>query len=82
MNSTDGPRFEFMYCLPAFHHPDTTVDHEIMEHTGMTSGREVTDEGLETAASIVFDQAGDPAPHHQGNPGGDARQVTKEGYEI
>ena len=58
MNSTDGPQFKFMYCLPVFHHPDTTVDHEIMEHTGMCTGLEVTDEVFESAASIVFDQAG------------------------
>ena len=37
--------------------PNTVVGREIMEHTGMTNGLEVTDEVFESAASIVFDQA-------------------------
>jgi len=36
---------------------DTTVGHEIMEHTGMTDGLEVTGEVFGSDASIVFDQA-------------------------
>jgi ornithine carbamoyltransferase len=48
---------KFMHCLPAFHDPNTTVGREIMEHTGMTSGLEVTGEVFESPASIVFDQA-------------------------
>ncbi|RYP88372.1 ornithine carbamoyltransferase [Nocardioides guangzhouensis] len=47
----------FMHCLPAFHDLRTTVGREIMEHTGMTSGLEVTDEVFSSPASIVFDQA-------------------------
>jgi ornithine carbamoyltransferase len=48
---------KFMHCLPAFHDPNTTVGREIMEHTGMTSGLEVTGEVFNSGASIVFDQA-------------------------
>ena len=44
-------------CLPAFHDPNTIVGREIMEHTGMTSGLEVTGEVFNSGASIVFDQA-------------------------
>jgi ornithine carbamoyltransferase len=42
---------------PAFHDPNTVVGREIMEHTGMTSGLEVTGEVFGSPASIVFDQA-------------------------
>jgi ornithine carbamoyltransferase len=48
---------KFMHCLPAFHDPNTTMGREIMEHTGMTSGLEVTGEVFNSGASIVFDQA-------------------------
>ena len=48
---------KFMHCLPAFHDRNTVVGKEIMEHTGMTSGLEVTDEVFQSGASIVFDQA-------------------------
>ena len=54
---TGNPAVKFMHCLPAFHDPNTTVGREIMEHTGMTSGLEVTGEVFESGASIVFDQA-------------------------
>ena len=57
MNSAGNPRVKFMHCLPAFHDPSTAVGREIMEHTGMTGGLEVTGEVFESAASIVFDQA-------------------------
>ena len=46
-----------MHCLPAFHDSNTVVGGEIMGHTGMSSGLEVTNEVFESAASIVFDQA-------------------------
>jgi ornithine carbamoyltransferase len=46
-----------MHCLPAFHDTNTVVGREIMEHTGMTSGLEVTGEVFRSGASIVFDQA-------------------------
>ena len=57
MERTGNPAVKFMHCLPAFHDPNTTVGREIMEHTGMTSGLEVTGEVFNSGASIVFDQA-------------------------
>jgi ornithine carbamoyltransferase len=57
MDSAGNPRVKFMHCLPAFHDTSTAVGREIMEHTGMTGGLEVTGEVFESAASIVFDQA-------------------------
>jgi ornithine carbamoyltransferase len=57
LGKTGNPAAKFMHCLPAFHDPNTTVGREIMEHTGMTSGLEVTGEVFESGASIVFDQA-------------------------
>jgi ornithine carbamoyltransferase len=57
MNSSGNPKVKFMHCLPAFHDPNTTAGREIMEHTGMTDGLEVTGEVFNSAASIVFDQA-------------------------
>ena len=57
MRSSSNSRVKFMHCLPAFHDPNTTVGREMMEHTGMTSGLEVTGEVFESGASIVFDQA-------------------------
>jgi ornithine carbamoyltransferase len=52
-----NPAVKFMHCLPAFHDTNTVVGKEIMEHTGMTGGLEVTDEVFRSDASIVFDQA-------------------------
>ena len=57
MAATGNPAAKFMHCLPSFHDPNTTVGREIMEHTGMTSGLEVTGEVFKSPASIVFDQA-------------------------
>jgi ornithine carbamoyltransferase len=57
LGRTGNPAVKFMHCLPAFHDPNTTVGREIMEHTGMTSGLEVTGEVFNSPASIVFDQA-------------------------
>jgi ornithine carbamoyltransferase len=57
LDATGNPKVKFMHCLPAFHDPNTTVGREMMEHTGMTSGLEVTGEVFESGASIVFDQA-------------------------
>jgi ornithine carbamoyltransferase len=54
---TGNRRVKFMHCLPAFHDGNTKVGAEMMEHTGMTEGLEVTDEVFESGASIVFDQA-------------------------
>jgi ornithine carbamoyltransferase len=58
---------KFMHCLPAFHDMNTVVGREMMEHTGMTSGLEVTGEVFQSGASIVFDQA-ENRLHNQGNP--------------
>ena len=52
-----NPAVKFMHCLPAFHDSSTVVGAEIMEHTGMSSGLEVTNDVFGSAASIVFDQA-------------------------
>jgi ornithine carbamoyltransferase len=57
LKASGNPAVKFMHCLPAFHDPNTTVGREIMEHTGMTSGLEVTGEVFNSGASIVFDQA-------------------------
>jgi ornithine carbamoyltransferase len=57
MRKAGNPAVKFMHCLPAYHDPNTTVGREIMEHTGMTSGLEVTGEVFGSGASIVFDQA-------------------------
>ena len=57
MEASGNPAVKFMHCLPAYHDPNTTVGRQIMEHTGMTGGLEVTGEVFNSAASIVFDQA-------------------------
>jgi ornithine carbamoyltransferase len=57
LERTGNPAVKFMHCLPAFHDLNTAVGSEIMEHTGMTGGLEVTDEVFSSGASIVFDQA-------------------------
>jgi ornithine carbamoyltransferase len=57
LRASGNPRIKFMHCLPAFHDANTVVGREIMDHTGMTAGLEVTGEVFESGASIVFDQA-------------------------
>jgi ornithine carbamoyltransferase len=57
LGRTGNPKVKFMHCLPAFHDPNTVVGREMMEHTGMSEGLEVTGEVFESEASIVFDQA-------------------------
>ena len=57
LGKSGNPRVKFMHCLPAFHDQDTAVGREIMDHTGMTGGLEVTGEVFDSSASIVFDQA-------------------------
>jgi ornithine carbamoyltransferase len=57
LKAAGNPVVKFMHCLPAFHDPNTVVGREIMEHTGMTGGLEVTGEVFGSPASIVFDQA-------------------------
>ena len=57
LNASGNAKTKFMHCLPAFHDANTVVGREIMEHTGMTTGIEVTGDVFESDASIVFDQA-------------------------
>ena len=57
LEKSGNPKVKFMHCLPAFHDPNTVVGREMMEHTGMSEGLEVTGEVFESPASIVFDQA-------------------------
>jgi ornithine carbamoyltransferase len=57
LDATGNRAVKFMHCLPAFHDTRTVVGREIMQHTGMTSGLEVTDDVFSSPASIVFDQA-------------------------
>ncbi len=57
LDKSGNSKVKFMHCLPAFHDPNTVVGREMMEHTGMSEGLEVTGEVFESPASIVFDQA-------------------------
>ena len=57
MAASGNRAVKFMHCLPAYHDMNTVVGREIMEHTGMTEGLEVTDQVFQSPASIVFDQA-------------------------
>jgi ornithine carbamoyltransferase len=57
MSASGKPGVKFMHCLPGFHDSNTVVGAEIMTHTNMPDGIEVTDEVFESDASIVFDQA-------------------------
>jgi ornithine carbamoyltransferase len=57
MAASGNPAVKFMHCLPAYHDTNTEVGRDIMAHTGMTGGLEVTDEVFQSGASIVFDQA-------------------------
>ncbi len=51
-----GKQCRFMHCLPAFHNLETAVGKEIYNKFGI-SEMEVTDEVIESDASIVFDEA-------------------------
>jgi len=57
MSASGSGDVKFMHCLPGFHDSNTVVGAEIMSHTNMPDGIEVTDEVFESDASIVFDQA-------------------------
>jgi ornithine carbamoyltransferase len=57
LDRSGNPAVRFMHCLPAYHDMNTVVGRQIMEHTGMKEGLEVTDEVFHSPASIVFDQA-------------------------
>ncbi len=51
-----GEQCRFMHCLPAFHDLNTTVGKQVYDKFGIDC-MEVTDEVIESAASIVFDEA-------------------------
>ena len=57
MKRTGNKKAKFMHCLPAFHDANTVVGREIMEHTGLKDGLEVTDAVFNSPANIAFDQA-------------------------
>jgi ornithine carbamoyltransferase len=57
MARTGSARAKFMHCLPAFHDMQTVVGREMMEHTGLLNGIEVTNQVFESPANIAFDQA-------------------------
>jgi ornithine carbamoyltransferase len=57
LRRTGNPKVKFMHCLPAFHDSNTVVGGEMMAHTQMPTGLEVTNDVFESRASIVFDQA-------------------------
>ena len=63
-----NPAVKFMHCLPAFHDTNTVVGREIMEHTGMTSGLEVTGEVFDSSRQHRVRPGREPAAHHQGDP--------------
>jgi ornithine carbamoyltransferase len=52
-----NPKVKFMHCLPAFHNTNTVVGKEMMEHTKMPNGLEVTEDVFESPTNIAFDQA-------------------------
>ena len=57
LEKATNPAVKFMHCLPAYHDTNTVVGGETMEHTGMASGLEVTDEVFTSPAAVVSDQA-------------------------
>lgn len=57
MKRTGNRKVKFMHCLPAFHDMNTVVGREIMEHTGLKDGLEVTGEVFDSPANIAFSQA-------------------------
>lgn len=57
MAASGNARVRFMHCLPAFHDTNTVVGRQMMEHTGMPDGLEVTDAVFESSASVAFPQA-------------------------
>jgi len=57
MTATGNPDTKFMHCLPAYHDKNTVVGRDIIEHTNMPDGLEVTHAVFESKQSIVFEQA-------------------------
>lgn len=56
MALTGNPHVKFMHCLPAYHGGGTRVGRALCETYGVDA-LEVTDEVLESPASLVFDEA-------------------------
>jgi ornithine carbamoyltransferase len=54
---TGSRKARFMHPLPAFHDGNTVIGREIMEHTGLDGGLEVSDDVFRSPANIAFDQA-------------------------
>ena len=57
LEATGSPHVRFLHCLPAFHDSNTTVGADIIEHTSMHGGLEVTDDVFESDATVAFEQA-------------------------
>lgn len=57
MSKCGNPDVKFMHCLPAFHDLNTEVGRSIYEKFGYGE-LEVSDEVFESAASVVFEEAG------------------------
>jgi ornithine carbamoyltransferase len=54
---TTNRKVKFMHPLPAFHDRNTAIGRDIMEHTGLVDGLEVSDAVFGSPANIAFDQA-------------------------
>ena len=61
----DNPQVKSMCGLPAGRDPDATADRQMMGHTGMTPGLGGSAAVFESAANIVFGQAGSACSQHQ-----------------
>src|SRR6516164_344989 len=61
----DNPQVKSMYRPPARHDPSATADREMMGQTGRTPGLGGSAVVFESAASIVFGQAGSACAQHQ-----------------
>ncbi|MBV8217528.1 MAG: hypothetical protein JO325_03615 [Solirubrobacterales bacterium] len=53
VQQTRNPNSEFQALPPGFHDKTTTVGREVMKHTGMKDGLEVTNDVFQSSASIV-----------------------------
>ena len=78
LRKAGNPAVKFMHCLPAFHDTNTVVGREIMEHTGMTSGLEVTGEVFRLARQHRLRPGREPPAHHQGDPRRHSRVNKKQ----